>query len=156
MTPTALYEPITDISTSYPSDLLCVGEQERFEPTNTDSNYFIRYNETFGASLSGYLSLDSESEMSRKFRRLVRKWENDTAYVSSIHQIILHPSYQEIIGMGQSVIPLIFNELENRTGLWFWALQALTGEDPTTENTHGNFAEMRRDWLSWGHEHGYL
>lgn len=155
MIPTDLYKQAADISTSYPSDLLCVGEQEGFRPTNTDSNYFIGYNETF-ESISGYIFVDSESVMKRKFCRLVRQWENDTAYVSSIHQIILHPSYQEIIGMGQSVIPLIFNELENKTGLWFWALQALTGEDPTTESTHGNFAEMRRDWLSWGHEHGYL
>ncbi|MFC1675993.1 hypothetical protein ACFL3G_02890 [Planctomycetota bacterium] len=156
MTPTELYEQITDISTSCQSDLLCVGEQKKFKPTKTVNRYFIGYNATFGASPSGYMSLDSESEMKRKFQKLARQWENDTAYVSSIHQIILHHSYQEIIGMGHNVIPLIFNELEKKTGLWFWALQALTGENPVTEDAFGDFTEMRRAWLSWGDIHGYL
>ena len=155
MTPTELYEQVIDIPTSFSSDVFCVGEQEGFEPTNTDRTYFTRYNETFGASLSCYINLDSENQMKKKFQRLARQWENDTAYVSSIHQIILHHSYQEIIGMGHNVIPLIFNELKKKTGLWFWALQALTGENPVTEDAFGDFTEMRRAWLSWGDIHGY-
>lgn len=44
----------------------------------------------------------------------------------------MHPAYQQIIGMGEKALPLILRDLRDRpTGHWFWALNAITGEEPT-------------------------
>ena len=70
--------------------------------------------------------------------------------------MFLVPSYQRIIGLGPSAIPLILRELENEPGHWFWALAALTGENPAAQGTAGNVDAMREAWLQWGRERGYL
>jgi len=41
-----------------------------------------------------------------------------------------HHAYQRIIGMGDQAIPLLLRELQREVDLWFWALEAITGEDP--------------------------
>jgi len=70
--------------------------------------------------------------------------------------MFLIPSYQQIIGLGPSAIPLILRELENEPGHWFWALAALTGENPAGQGAVGNVEAMRQAWLQWGRERGYL
>ena len=42
-----------------------------------------------------------------KFRRLARTWREETAYLSSSTRMFAHPAYQEIIRMGDSVVPLL-------------------------------------------------
>ena len=53
-----------------------------------------------------------------KFRRLAATWRAETAYVSSSSDLVAHPAFQEIVGMGAAVIPLLLRELEQRTGHW--------------------------------------
>ena len=65
-----------------------------------------------------------------KFRALVSEWKEDTKFLSSTTAMTLHKAYQEIIGMGPLVIPLILRELETTPDQWFAALKALTGVDP--------------------------
>jgi len=95
-------------------------------------------------------------EPSTQFRALARQWKNETQYASHSNQMFLVPSYQRIIGLGPSAIPLILRELENEPGHWFWALAALTGENPAAQGTAGNVDAMREAWLQWGRERGYL
>lgn len=90
-----------------------------------------------------------------KFALLKRKWECETAYLSSITDMAMHPSYQQIIGMGPSATPLILAELRKRPGHWFWALKAITGEDPVLPNQRGRIKEMTEAWLCWGRKKGY-
>ena len=45
-----------------------------------------------------------------RFFNLKSQWEQDTAMLSSVTEIAMHSSYQQIIGMGPSVIPLILND----------------------------------------------
>jgi len=68
----------------------------------------------------------------------------------------LHPAYQQIIGMGRSAIPLLLDELQQEPDHWFWALSAITGEDPVPLHMRGNVAGMTESWLKWGREHGWL
>lgn len=49
------------------------------------------------------------------FQRLVSAWRAETAYVSSSSDLVTHSTFQEIVGMGPAVIPLL-RELENRIG----------------------------------------
>jgi len=65
-----------------------------------------------------------------------------------------HPAYQQIIALGPPVIPLILRELRERPDHWFWALNAITGEDPV--GPEDDFDQAVEAWLRWGRERGYL
>jgi hypothetical protein len=75
--------------------------------------------------------------------------------MSSITDMVLLPSYQRIIGLGSGAIPLLLAELERKPDHWFWALQAITGEDPVPAASRGNLIEMSAAWLTWGRQRGY-
>lgn len=90
-----------------------------------------------------------------KFLRLKAQWEAETAMLSSTTEISMHPAYQEIIGMGPSAIPLILSDMKKELGHWFWALKAITGEDPVSPEQRGRIKEMTEAWLRWGREKGY-
>jgi hypothetical protein len=89
------------------------------------------------------------AETRSRFEVLAAEWERSTAFLSSIHQVCMHRAYQQIIGMGPAVLPLIFERMEKRPGHWFWALQAITGEDAVTSEHHGSVGAMTTDWLDW-------
>lgn len=90
-----------------------------------------------------------------KFRRLAAVWAAETAYVSSTSDLVAHPAFQEIVGMGQAVIPLLLRELEKGTGHWRRALRRITGVDPVPPADRGNIAKAAEAWLRWGKEQGY-
>src|SRR5215213_9637214 len=85
-----------------------------------------------------------------EFARLAAEWKSETEYFSSVPQIALHPSYQRIIGMGSVAVPLILRDLEETSAPWFWALRAITGEDPVPQPDRGYVDRMVRAWLRWG------
>jgi nucleoid DNA-binding protein len=101
-----------------------------------------------------YLAIDNvvDKEIENKFNRLAEEWYRETLYSSAYLDKIMHPSYQQIIGLGKKVIPFILNELRDEPAEWFWALRALTGEDPTTSEQAGKRDEMAKAWLNWGEE----
>ena len=90
-----------------------------------------------------------------KFQSLVSEWKNDTQLMSSTTSMILHKAYQEIIGMGPIVIPLIIRELQNSPDHWFAALKALTGIDPVAPSDRGKVGAMTSAWLEWARGQGY-
>lgn len=88
------------------------------------------------------------------FHHLAAEWKQETAHYSMLHQIVLHPAYQRIIGMGSDVLLLILGELKKSPDHWFWALRAVTGEDPAQDST--TIAEATKAWLDWGAEHDLI
>lgn len=90
-----------------------------------------------------------------KFRWLASMWRAETAYVSSSSDLVAHPAFQEIVGMGPPVIPLLLRELEKRTGHWHRALRRITGADPVPPAERGNIEKTVEAWLRWGKEQGY-
>jgi hypothetical protein len=93
-----------------------------------------------------------------RFEALRVRWHEQRGATSSITQMALCPAYQRIIGMGEKAIPLILRQLEDRADdpdHWFWALQAITGEDPVPVEHRGDMKEMARDWLEWAYTAGY-
>jgi hypothetical protein len=89
-----------------------------------------------------------------EFRALVEKWRKDTRHRSSLSKMIAHQSYQRIMGMGPSVLPLLLRELSERPDHWLVALNAITGEDPAPAGS--TFNEAVGAWLTWGRERAYL
>ncbi len=98
--------------------------------------------------------LPPQQELEETFDALVEQWRGDTLFVSSTTEIVMHAAYQRIIGLGPQVLPFIFRELQARPGQWFWALHAITGDDPLEDGD--SFATMTSKWLKWGREHGYI
>lgn len=91
-----------------------------------------------------------------RFSNLEKEWKESTSMFSSITEIVMHPSYQQIIGMGPTAIPLIFLSMRREPDHWFWALSAITGENPVSIEHRGKIKKMTDDWLDWGHKHFYL
>lgn len=93
------------------------------------------------------------AEPETRFLQLKQEWEEATAALSSITEICMHPAYQQIIGMGPIAIPFIIREMGNRPNHWFWALKAITGEDPVPPDKRGRIIDMTNAWLLWWEEH---
>lgn len=90
---------------------------------------------------------------SRVFADCLTRWKSETAFTSSITDIVMHPAYQRIIGLGPDVVPHILQELGDNGGHWSWALQALTGDNPVKEEDKGRVKRMADAWIDWGRKH---
>lgn len=101
---------------------------------------------------SRYKQRESTQE---KFDRFCASWKRETEHMSCPDEMILHPAYLRIIGLGPEAIPLILAELERELDFWFWALEAITDENPIPIGVQGDMKEMRLCWLEWGRDHGY-
>lgn len=93
-------------------------------------------------------------DLAKLYADLKEQWHNETFILSDGHQIVMNPNYQMIIGLGPSVVPLILADLEKGVGHWYWALSAITRQNPHKETT--TMEDARQAWLSWGKEKGLL
>ena len=98
---------------------------------------------------------DIEPAPRERFEELADQWEEETFFLSRSDHAIAHPVHQEIIDLGQPVVPLILERMRSRGGHWFEALQQITGEDPVSPADYGNIAAMQNSWLQWGEDLGY-
>ncbi|MCX7049639.1 MAG: hypothetical protein NTX50_29655 [Candidatus Sumerlaeota bacterium] len=102
------------------------------------------------------ISAEQKQLAERRFERLCRTWKEDTRHCSSTVKMILHPSYQQIIGMGELAIPLILRELKNENDFWYWALFSISGEDPAASDQKNDPQKIDAAWIRWGEENGYV
>lgn len=61
-----------------------------------------------------------------------------------------HPDFHKIVGMGESAVPLILNELEVNPSLLFVALEMITGENPVPEKGYDSLEDINEYWQDWG------
>lgn len=97
-----------------------------------------------------------QDDLEERFRTLATTWHAETDHLSSTTERVLHPSYQQIIGLGPSAVPFLLRDLAETRSHWFWALRAITGEDPVNQDDAGNIRKMTEAWLEWGRRKGYL
>src|SRR5947209_386847 len=97
----------------------------------------------------------SPETVAERFRRLEATWLAEVGFSSSSTELRSHPAFQEILHLGDAVVPLMLRDLEERPRLWVWALPRITGADPVPASDRGNIAKMSEVWLRWGREHGY-
>ena len=90
-----------------------------------------------------------------EFYSLVHEWKRDTQFVYTLDELVMHPAYQRIIGMGEKAIPMLLRELDEHPDHWFWALEAITGAHPVFPSQQGKIDEMAKEWLHWAEENGY-
>jgi len=90
-----------------------------------------------------------------RFQSLATVWKEATRYLSNQKQKCSHPAYQEIIRMGRPILLFILLDLKESMSDWFWALTAITGENPIPEQDWGQIPKMMEAWLRWGRQNGY-
>ena len=93
----------------------------------------------------------SDDELRTLFAHLSKKWKRETAHISMTLDIMSHPAYMQIIGLGTRVLPLILRDLQETHSHWFDALAAITRTSPTKVMESGNISTMVSFWLKWAH-----
>ena len=103
-------------------------------------------------------------ELEATFDKLAEQVKKDTGFSSRISDRVEHPAYQQVIEMGEPVLPLIFRCMDaGKGGFWFDALCAITGENPTLPPDQLpvpgwvalDIKGMEQAWLQWAREQGY-
>jgi hypothetical protein len=121
---------------------------------NLEKIYKIRENVIFNLTCGNALT-HRENNIATRFNQLASEVIEDCMMVSSPTQIALHPSYQEIIGMGEKVLSLLIRKLDETPIFWFWALEAIAGLNPVPKPHRGNIPEMVKDWKEWINANNY-
>lgn len=89
------------------------------------------------------------------FEWLASNWKNETAHLSSIRLLKDNYHYRQIVELGDDVIPMILEDLEqgDYPAYWYPALKEIAGgEDPVSPEHRGNVREMTRAWVRWARE----
>jgi hypothetical protein len=96
------------------------------------------------------------ADLRNRFQRLAADWKQRSRHLSNTAQMAMLASYQRIIGMGTDALPMILEELERDPDQWFWALEAITDEDPVPPEAKGKVVQMAQAWIGWGKQRGLL
>jgi hypothetical protein len=108
------------------------------------------------ATVRNQPTIDPAAEtLEQKFNRLADAWQSGVAHLSSSSKRDNHPAYQEIIALGQPVVPLLLRDLERTSRHWFTALATITKAQPVAAEDAGNIRKMAQAWLDWGKKQGY-
>jgi len=95
-------------------------------------------------------NLISKETTLSKFEYLKSQWKNDVIFISNENEKCMNPSYQEIIGLGIEIVPILISEIINENSSdWYWALSSITRENPVSENDLGNQKSMSIAWINW-------
>ena len=98
----------------------------------------------------------SQEPLVQRFANLAETWKSQTRLMSSSHQLAMNHAYQEIIGMGKTAIPYILADMKVAPSHWFWALAAISGENPVPLESQGSVPLMTKAWLEWGRSKGLV
>ena len=105
---------------------------------------------------SATAQISTDEALEQKFRALADVWRREVGGYSLLNRIVAHPAYREIVEMGEAVLPLILEDLRDGGGHWYRALREITGENPVPEEDRGWSKKMRRAWVEWGEERGWI
>lgn len=95
-------------------------------------------------------------DVRERFLQLAAQWKERSKYLSNTAQMAMLKPYQQIIGMGECAVPLILEELLREPDHWFWALEAITQENPVPPADVGKVRLMAQAWIDWGKQQGYI
>jgi hypothetical protein len=102
------------------------------------------------------MTISTRQDLKARFTQFAKQWKSESRHIANADQMAMFQSYKNIISMGDPVIPLILEELRREPDHWFWALEAITLENPVPEEAMGNIEAMARAWIQWGIKMGYI
>jgi len=97
-----------------------------------------------------------DGNIASRFNQLASEVEEDCMMLSSTTQISLHSSYQQIIGIGKKVIPLLITRLDKTPNFWFKALESITGRNLIPKQDRGYLNKEKAHWKNWAKENDYV
>ena len=97
-----------------------------------------------------------EESIEERFHQLATTWVANTRHISSTKDLTSYPAYQEIIGLGWRVVPLLLKDLQENKRFWFPALYAITNVRPFDPSDAGNGRRMTDAWIRWGRRKGLI
>lgn len=97
-----------------------------------------------------------KSRTEKQFLELATNWKKETAAYSTMYHKTINNNYLGIIGMGTSVLPFIFKDLQKNIEHWFIALKAITKENPVSKEDIGDLQKMRTAWLNWAKQNNII
>lgn len=97
------------------------------------------------------------------FQKLSAEWKRSRAgWQSFSGDLMRDPSYSQIVGMGPAAIPFMLSDFESELSSdepitdWFYALWAITRENPIPLESQGRPREAARAWIEWGKREGHV
>ncbi len=96
-----------------------------------------------------YYSITKHDIERARFIRLRDQWISETLFFSNPELIYNNGAYQNIIGLGQGMLPYIFEDMRYSPNHWFYALRQLTQVNPVKKEHRGDMQLMTEDWLNW-------
>jgi hypothetical protein len=119
------------------------------------SNEVEKQSEFPTVSLADF-SVGVQATTRQRFDNLAALWKSQCGHDSFVTDLVIHPAYQQIIGMGEPAVPLLLEEMRARPNHWDWALRSITGSDPVPKESWGKLREIAAAWVAWGKERGYI
>lgn len=86
-----------------------------------------------------------------KFNSLVDIWEQNTAFESSISNIIEDDYFKKIVDMKNKAIPLIIDEIEREPSVLVWALNIITGKSMSSGGRE-TIEQVCKKWVKYYRE----
>jgi hypothetical protein len=99
---------------------------------------------------------DRPEEVKKEFTKLAAQWTQAVEGMSSTVEMVKHPAYQQIVSMGQSVVPFLLEDLRQNPIYWLPALRQITQQNPVPPEQRGKIKQMAEAWLTWGKQEGYI
>lgn len=90
------------------------------------------------------------SPIKSKFEDLADAWRKNTRFSSSLMDSVLDSNYQQIIAIGVAAVPYILREMSKSPDHWYWALGAITQQNPAANVPAGDVRGICAAWLDWG------
>lgn len=99
------------------------------------------------------LKFARNEKLRERFNKLSQIWHEEMDGVSSIQVKTAHWAYQEVIGLGEPVVPCILDELvEHKEGGWFFALAKILKHNPVRPEHKMDMDQVLEDWLTYARE----
>ncbi len=81
-----------------------------------------------------------------RFQSHLLNWQKKTLFLSSTKSIIENEDFQAIVAMGQSAIPFIIEEIENKPSTLVWALNLICNRK-ITDNPNTTISDACKLWV---------
>jgi hypothetical protein len=98
-----------------------------------------------------YKNINENSQdiyMRRKLNELLSLINQESAYSSSITQILENKNFKAIVDFGPKIIPLILEELKHNASCLVWAMNLITGRKISDNKI--SLSEAAKLWVAWG------
>lgn len=90
-----------------------------------------------------------DDNLELKFNQLKNKWLENYSFHSNPNLLYNNEYYNAIINIGEPIIPILIEDLNENNTNWLHALYSITGVNPIKPGNEGYFDKMKKDWNEW-------